>query len=750
MGKQKILLAKHKTSKRLGIVLIAFILFTSFLLYNVFNLGFFKYEYYKARVFEQITTSSPLRAERGQILDRNMNVLAETKTSWRLFVSTKEIKSATKRDGKDYANIIAEALCNIINMEKAEVYSKITGKSVLDVTIKQSLNENQKNAVLKALQDYGLENLVFLEAQSTRNYPYGTLAAHVLGFVGNDNQGLYGLEYKYNSTLSGKNGTYLYAKDAGGNAMPGGYASYVAAEDGASIITTVDVYLQELLEVQLEAIRQNHNVTNRVSGIVMDVKSGAILAMATSSPFDPNSPFELDSVSKTKLITSGLNEGTEEYKAYKTQLMQIMWANKAVSETYEPGSTFKIVTVSAALDSGAAKITDTFSCKGYHTVGGWRIKCHKAGGHGSGFDLAYGLQMSCNPTMMTIAERVGKDTFYKYVEAFGYLEKTGIDLPSEAESIFHKADAIGSTELATLSFGQRFKVSIISQLTAIAAVANGGKLVEPYIVDSAIDPAGNVIYKHESKVKRQVISEEVASLVSDVLEAGVSGDGGAKNAYVEGYYIAAKTGTSEKFDVLDENGNSYLRIGSTVAFAKSGDKSIAMIIVVDEPQSTVKYGSYVAAPYVSYFMKDALPYLEFDSTKTTSEFTVDNYTNKSIKDTTALLKASGVSYKVIGIGEKVITQIPVAGSIITKENGTVYLYTEERKKERASIPNLCGLSVGEANLIATAAGLNVRILGVTDTSANGLTVTAQSLIPGDTVARGTVIEITVLKMDFED
>ncbi len=751
MGKASILLTKHKTVKRASVILIAFALFLSFLLYNIFYLGFFKYQYYLERVFDQITTSSPMRAERGAIYDANMNALAVTETSWRLFISTKEIKKYEKKSGVDYTKKIASGLAEALDLDYDALYKKIKGSSVLDVTIKKSMNKAEYEKVLSFIIENRLEELVFCEAQSSRYYPMGTLAAHVLGFTGSDNQGLFGLEYSYNSMLSGKDGHYLYAKDAGGNAMPGGYSTYVPEEDGCSIVTTLDTHLQELLEAQLEATRQNNMVTNRVTGIVMDVNTGAVLAMATSSPFDPNSPFELDSVSRANLIASGLDEGTEEYKAKKNELLQIMWSNKAVSETYEPGSTFKIVTVSAALDSGAAKITDKFSCHGYHTVGGWRIKCHKVTGHGSGFDLAYGLQMSCNPTMMTIAERLGPEKFYSYVEGFGYLDKTGIDLPSEAKTIFHKPEAIGSTELATASFGQRFKVTVISQLTAVAAVANGGKLVEPYLVERAIDKDGKTVYRHEVKVKGQVISEDVANLVSDVLEAGVSGEGGAKNAGVEGYYIAAKTGTSQKFDVLDANGNSYLRIGSTVAFAKSGDKSIAMIIVVDEPQSTVKYGSVVAAPYISAFMKDALPYLEYTSTKESTTAEIKNYVGMNTASAKAELNDLNIRYEVIGSGEVITSQVPAAGAYITKELSVVYLYTEKRESERATVPNLIGLSPEEANKLATNAGLNIRILGVTDKLLyTKLTVTSQSLIPGDSVARGTVIEFTALKLDFED
>lgn len=750
MIKSDIQISKHKTFRRTLIILFSFALIGCLLLFNVFRLDFLLYDYYKDKAFDQITTTSALKAERGNIYDSNLEILATTKTTWRIFVSTKEIKTKSKNDGVNYAEIIATGLANTLSLDKISIYKKITNTNLLDVTLIKSADEDEYNAVVRYAKENGLTDLILTEAQTSRYYPQQTLAAHVLGFTGSDNQGLYGLEYSYNSTLAGKDGYYTYAKDASGNAMPGEYSGVCPAVDGHSIVTTIDSYVQKELESQLELIRVNHSVQNRVTGIVMDTSTGAILAMATSSPFNPNEPFTLDEQSLEKLKNSNLKEGSDEYKAYKNELMQIMWSNKSVSETYEPGSTFKIITVSAALDIGVATMSDTFSCKGYHTVGGWRIKCHKITGHGHGFPLSYGLQMSCNPTMMVLSDRIGADNFYSYVEKFGYLEKTGIDLPSEAGTIFHKPENIGSTELATASFGQRFKVSIISQLTAVAAVANGGKLVEPYLVDKIIDHDGNVISKHQTVVKRQVISEEVAKTVSAVLEEGVSGDGGAKNAYVDGYMVAAKTGTSQKFDILDANGNSYLRISSTVAYAPANESGIAVIIVADEPQSQVKYGSVVAAPYVSNLLTTILPYLEFKSTKASSEYTVGNYIGASCSSVIASLKNNEIKYVVIGNGDTVIDQIPQADVSILKSASTVYLYTEKREEEYVIVPSVVGYSIKEANILLSNAGLNVKIEGALSENCTTLTVTSQNLPLGARVKKGSVITLTLLGTDFED
>lgn len=733
------------TRKRIIIVSLAFLLFASFLFINLFKLQIISYDYYKNKVYDQITTTSALRANRGNIYDANMNLLATTNTSWRIFISTKDIKKAEKESGIKYSSIISKGLSGILGISEANLSEKIEKTNVLDVTIKKSASEDEYLSVLDFVKKNSLEKLVFTEAQSSRYYPQQTLAAHVLGFTGSDNQGLYGLEYYYNSTLKGTDGYYLYAKDANGNALDTEYSAYIPATDGYSLVTTIDSYVQTELESQLETILVNHDVKNRVTGIVMDTSTGAILAMATSSPFNPNSPYILDDISQEKLDSSGLTEGSDEYNKYKRELMDIMWSNKAVSETYEPGSTFKIITVSTALETGVANLSDRFSCVGFYEVGGWHIKCHKITGHGSGFTLAYGLQMSCNPTMMQIAERIGAQNFYNYVENFGYFEKSGIDLPSEASTIFHKLENIGSTELATISFGQRFKVSIINHLTAIAAVANGGNLITPYVVDKVIDSEGNIISEHKTEIKRRVISEEVALAVASVLEEGVSGDGGAKNARVDGYKVAAKTGTSQKFDILDENGNSYLRIGSTIAFAPSDQSGIAVIIVVDEPTTAVKYGSVVAAPYVSSLLTKVLPYLEYESTEEKINTEIDNYIGLSVDEAKKKLNKSELDFEIIGSGDTVISQTPGADDVITSAHSKILIYTSPQD-DYVYVPELVGLSLEDAVKTAINTGLNISISG----SGKGGTVISQSLPLGAMVKRGEVIDLKTLVTDYED
>lgn len=741
---------KRSTFIRYTAILLLFGIAATYLLSVIFNLSVLKNKYYREKTYGQITTSSVLKAKRGAIYDSNMNLLAKSGNVWRIFVSPREIKTAEKETGLNYRDIIADGLSVILDLDRNSIYEKISKSSVLDVTLKKSAGEDEYQKVIEFINANSLEELVFTEQESSRYYPEGTLAAHVLGFVGSDSQGLYGLEYQYDSVLSGKDGYYVYAKDANGLELDTEYSTYIPATDGASLITTIDSYIQSELEAVIENARVNHDAQNRVCGIVMDTRTGAILAMATTSAFNPNSPFELDSVSQKKLLESGLIEGSEEYKKYKTELMQIMWSNKAVSEIYEPGSTFKILTVSAALDAGAVKLTDCFSCRGYAEVGGWKIKCHKAGGHGSGFSLAYGLQMSCNPCMIAISERLGTDAFYSYVENFGLLEKTGIDLPSEANSIFHSLEKIGPTELATASFGQRFKVSVISLLTAVATVANGGFSVTPYVVEKIVNSDGTIAYSHKAKEEKAVISKDVAQAVSEILIEGVSGNGGAKNAAVIGYNIAAKTGTSQKFDILDENGNSYLRIGSTVAYATDEQNGIATIIVVDEPDSQVKYGSVVAAPYVSKLLENILPYLEFKSTAQKTEVEIGNYIGLSVQAAKTRLKSEKTSYTVVGNGNFIIAQSPIPGEKIIPEIGTIILYTADID-ENTTVPNLTGKTLTEAIKAATLSGLNIKIsasgAGVPDGTNR---VIEQSIPPGTVTKRGTVITLLAPSTDFED
>ncbi len=740
------------TKRRLSVILLAFLLLASYLLFTVFRMQVFGHREYARMVKEQISTATPLLAERGSIYDRNGELLASSKTVWRVYLSPVDIRAKSKEDGVDYASVISDGLSKLLDVPYDTVFSRAKKSNTIDQTVKRLVEAEDYRKVLDFIEREKLHGMVNGEASVTRYYPYGSLAAHVLGFTGSDQQGLFGLEYEYDELLRGTNGSYLHAKDATGKELPGVYLSYQPAVSGHSIQTTLDSFIQNKLETTIDEILHTFDVKNRVTGIVMNVKTGAVLAMATSSPFDLNDPYTLDPISMEKLTASGYDKESAEYKRLKSELLYEMWRNKATSELYEPGSTFKILTSAMALDLGAVSENDRFSCTGSLRIGGYNISCHKHGGHGSGFTFAYGLQQSCNPTLMQIGARIGAERFYDYFEAFGFFEETGIDLPSEVTALFHKKDAIGTTELATASFGQRFKVSILQLLTAVSAVANGGELVTPYLVETISDSSGNTVFTHQTEVKRRVISTESAAIVSKILEAGVSGDGGARNAYVDGYKVAAKTGTSQKFDILDENGNSYLRIGSCVAFAPSDNAEIAAIIVVDEP-STAKYGAVVAAPYVGSLLDSVLPYLEAAQTgeKRAEIEEVPALVGLTVSQVRTAMRASSLSYTVIGNGTKIVSQFPSEGIPLDVSRGRLILYTDGAESQTVSIPSLIGLSPAEANEKLAALGLNVAVIGLQSAPpGSGAAVTAQSLAPGTQVPLGSVVRITVIYPNDRD
>jgi stage V sporulation protein D (sporulation-specific penicillin-binding protein) len=479
--------------------------------------------------------------------------------------------------------------------------------------------------------------------------------------------------------------------------------------------------------------------------------------MATAPDFNLNSPYTLDELSASILQNSGYEVGSDEYKSLNSSLLYDMWRNKAVSELYEPGSTYKIVTASMGIELGSTTYNDhSFSCPGYHIVGGARIGCWRPQGHGSGITFAYGLQQSCNPTLMQLAARIGSENFYNYFKAFGYLSKTGIDLPSESQTIFHTEKGLGTVELATASFGQRFKVTPIQQLTAIAAVANGGYLVTPHLIDSLIDNEGNTVYQYKTEVKRQVISEESAKIVSEILEEGVSGTGASKNAYVAGYRIAAKTGTSEKLDKPDKNGNYTLRIGSCVAYAPYVNTSIAVIIMVDEPIVNY-YGATVAAPYMSDLLTKVLPYLGYEPSYTDEQLNslsvrIGNYVGKTVKEAKRMLSSIGISADALGADENAVitAQSPKPSSTLTKNMGSVILYTDYSNTETTTVPDVLGKSVTEANQILISRGLNIKIEGAKNYAISDTVyakATYQSVAAGSSVDKGSVITVRFLYDD---
>ncbi|MBQ7160852.1 MAG: PASTA domain-containing protein [Clostridia bacterium] len=734
-----------KINKRLPerslIVLIIFMVLFALLIIRLFYLQVIKYDDYQAKVISDVQRETTVNAERGVIYDSNMVALATNTTTWRVFISPRDIKEQSQE------NLIASELARILDVDEKMIHERAARTNRADEIIKKNIDEETYDLVMDFIEKNNLYNQIHLEASTKRYYPYGSLAANVLGFVGTDG-GLIGLEYQYDDQLTGVEGKYITAKDAGGKNMPFKYDSYIEAENGGNLVTTLNTKVQAVLEEQLKATYNDSDPLSRVCGIVMDTETGAVLGMATYPTMDLNDPFTLDEDSQKKLEESGFAEGSEDYEKLYWTLINEMWKNKAVSELYEPGSTFKVITIAEALEEGVTNFSERYYCSGELKIEGYArpIPCHKVGGHGS-VSLAEGLQQSCNPTLMEVAAKLGRQTFYDYFYRFGYAERTGIDLPGEERPIFSTFNNFHQVELAVYSFGQTFKVTPVQQIRAICSIANGGYLVTPHLVDRIIDDDGNVLWSFENEKVRQVVSSDVCAEISDVLEKGVAGNGGAKNTYVPGYKIAAKTGTSQKRDILDED---YV-VGSTVAYAPSDNPKVACLIMVDTPTCQNQYGSVVAAPYVAKVMEEVLPLLGVErhySEKDIGLITtaVSNYTGKSIDVVKEALDEKKLSYEIIGDGETVVTQLPAPGSSLMLKTGKVVLYTAKETPENnlVTVPDLIGSKAESANSRLVSEGFNVGISGSFSDSA---VVTAQSPAAGEAVPKGTIITITVRSMN---
>ena len=768
----------RKTFHRL---VIAFCLFAAAALVIIVRLAFYQirdYKVYQDRVLDQMTVTAEVNPRRGDILDTNGTPLATNKTVYNVIISPSdindyqekvdELNSDSKADndvtfdwssadgessyhGTNVRDFVCTFLSSILDVDYNFVYEKATKENRMYELIKKDVEEETNEEIRTIIAKYGLANQVYDRASSKRFYNYGDLACHVIGFTDSDGVGIYGLEKYYNNVLEGTSGKYILAQDAKKRDMPFEYETYVETENGGTLVTTLDRYVQMELENQLEATYYDSAAGNRVTGIVMDVETGGILAMATYPSFDLNSPYELDEDSMKEL--AGLESGTEEYDNKRLELLYRMWSNKAITETYEPGSTFKIITTAAALEEQVVTFDTPFTCTGSYTVLGQSISCHDTNGHGT-LAFRYGLQQSCNPTLMQVAELLGEEKFFDYFEAFGYTGKTGIDLPAETGGIYTPRDEFTQLSLAVYSFGQTFKTTPLQQLTAISAIANGGYYLTPHLMKEIRDENGKVIKSYETDIKRQVVSTDVCKSIADVLEDGVSHEGGAKNAYVRGYKVAAKTGTSEKRDKIDENGEKSFRVGSCAAFAPSDDPKIAAIIVVDEPMNGAVYGSIVAAPYISKLFANLLPYYGVEKQYSekdlgSMEVMVQGYVGSSTEVARQDLIAKGIGFEIIGTGDTVTAQIPADGTVMSSDNGNVIIYCGDAAPEpTVEVPDLIGKGADVANGMLASSGLNVKVIG---SSAGASTqVVSQEPAAGTMVPRGTVVEMELRYMNGTD
>ena len=719
-----------------------------------------QYDRYQAKVIEQMTTESTVNADRGNIYDTNGILIATNVTTYRIFIAPKTIAEAQEKADEQGSGVVLSELIATGLSERLyagygvtyyDVLEQTTYTKYLDRTIARQVDEETADSILAFIDENDLERMVYMEATGTRYYPYGTLASHLLGFTGSDGTGLYGLEYSYDTLLSGTPGKYIVARDAQGNEMPYEYEEYIEAVDGYNLTMTIDVFIQAALEEQLRVAYEESGGKNRACGIAMDPNTGEILAMATYPPYDLNDPWQLNSYDIATLQSSGLGSDTEEYSVLKSSLLLSSWSNKALNEAYIPGSTFKIITSAMALEQGVVEQTDPFSCHGHYVVSGITIRCHKTTGHGP-LTFAGGIQQSCNPILMEVGLRVGLEAFYDYFNAFGYLSKTGIDLSGEGNSVFHDKDNFRILDLATASFGQNFKITPVQHIRALSAIANGGYLVTPHVVSTVSDDDGNVIESIGTTQVRQVVSTQVCTMLSEILEAGVSQHGGARNAYVAGYRIAAKTGTSEK---IGDNDDAY--ICSCVAYAPAEAPVICALIMVDEPTQGSLYGSTVAAPYIAKFMETVLPYMGVEAAYTEEELakmavTVPDLRSYTVEQATAAAKRRGLNIRVVGNGTYVTSQTPQGGTKVEKENGLVVVYTGDSKAQQSvKVPDLLGMSAMAANQMLINSGLNIRIDGTQNyLSGTGAAVVSQSPAAGEIVAPGTVVNVTIRYLNEQD
>ncbi len=701
---------------------------------------------------EQQLADSVISDKRGEITDRNGVVLARSTEVGTIIMAPGEIPNDDAR-----ARICAE-LPSLLEVDAEKLAKQVakTGSRYEVVKAKVEyavcdrfitwVKEHNFTGVFRVIQDY------------KREYPLGSVLSCVLGFTGVDNTGLEGLEAKYNDQLAGVAGRVITTQNGRGDALPNAlqYETTIAAKEGNTLTLTVDANIQQMVENHLETALTETAAANRTCAIVMDVRTGEVLAMATKDDYNLNTPRVVRDPDEAARIA--LLSGKEYTEAYLTAL-QKQWKNKAVSEFYEPGSVFKIFTASAALQEGLISESSTFFCNGTFTMPGVRtMKCHVyPRSHGSQ-TLAEAISHSCNPAFMTIGSRVGTTAFPRYHALFGFTELTGIDMLGEARvtpTLYHAAEKITAVDVATSSIGQTFKVTPIQMIVGASAVAGGGELLQPYVVSRVTAPDGTVVSKTERTVRRRVIDTDVARRMCAMLEGVVDG-GGAKNAYVPGYRVAGKTGTSEKTDQAPAANGRKNVVASFCGFAPADEPAVAVIVMVDEPQTHIRYGGTLAAPVAQRIFSDVLPYLGIEPKYTEAETEARKTTAPSVVDMSTSRAATsagqqGLRVRIVGDGERVTAQMPTAGTPMDK-GGVVVLYTDGKTPATVAVPSVVGKTLLQANQMLTDAGLNVKITGYStektdDVTARQATVTTQSVEPMQSVAEGTVVTIQIVYQD---
>lgn len=707
-------------------------------------------EVWQQRATEQQLSDTENPADRGTIYDTNMNTVVQSTTAWVISLRPDDIEEAQ-------TELIVKRLSEVLELD--EEY--IRGRMAIDspsVKLKVKADKEQKDAIYDFCYDdegHRVVKGIDMTADTRRTYSYGSLASTVLGFTGTDNTGLSGLEAKYDVELSGVPGRVVTIKNARADEMPFEYNTLVDPQEGNSLVLTIDANIQQIVEEKLVAAVEKNQVRNRACAIMMDVNTGAVLAMATVPDYDPANYTDI-----ADPILAAEIEQIEDSKARSEALSKAQsaqWRNKAISDAYEPGSVFKPITMSAALEEGVTYLSDNFYCGGAMVVGGLRTSCHKSAGHGAE-SLTMGMVNSCNCVFMTLGDRLGGSGFFKYYKAFGFTEKTGIDLPGEASPVagvnYHKEENLNryAHDLAVVSFGQTNTVTPIQMITAICAVSNGGYLLQPYVVAQVLDSNGNIITNNETTVKRQVISAQTSAAINDMLEATVS-KGTARNCYIAGYRIGGKTGTSEKIAEQAQTGQKTY-VASFCAVAPSDDPEIALLVLLDDPRGASHMGGTIAAPVAREILEEVLPYLSIDTIYSADDVknldtVAPNLMGKPVDEVKAILKEKGLSVRVIGDGDTVTAQTPMAGQSIPKGGKVVVTTREEGEVPLTTVPKVTGLSPREANRVLADKHLNIRYAGSGYNTSQGEAV-AQNIPGGSQVAEGTVITVEFIMKGSTD
>jgi len=716
---------------------------------RLYYLMIHSYDKYSQLALRNQTRTTAVTADRGTIYDRNMNILAASVSVENIYLDPHELKQS-----KADIQAVSQKLAQLLELDAARIEEKAKDLTKRYQLVADRVDEETASQIRSYINENGISG-IHLEPNSQRSYPYGTLASQLVGFTNASNTGSEGIEAAYNSYLEGSAGKVITTKGNNEMDMPYSYEKYVASQPGNDVILTLDTTVQACLEKQMQTAIDKYDVQNGAFGIVMNIKTGEILAMATLGGYDPNQYLEIADQETVRELEQLKSEGSEVYQKALGEARLKQWRNRCISDGYEPGSTFKVLTMAAALDSGAITLDTAFHCSGSEQIPGraQRLHCWRSTGHGAQ-KTPQALQNSCNLAFAHIALKLGGERFYDYIQRFGVTEKTGIDLTGESKGVFFDKELVtntdkwGTASLTSGSFGQTFKLTPIQLVRAIASVVNGGYLLEPYIVSEVVDAEGNTVLKQEPTVIRQVISNETSRTMCSLLTSVVT-EGTAKNASVAGYSIGGKTGTSEKIDIFDENGQRVLdKIVSFVGIAPMDNPEYIVLVALDTPsRQTGIYisGGVMAAPTVGAVMADILPYLGVEQTFSEEDAAgqvviVDDLTGMTAKEAEKLLKEKTLTVRSIGTGETVTGQIPAPGQQISGNSQVLIYLGEEPPTDRVAVPNFIGMNRQQAADAAAQLGLYILVAGNTDLSPN-VTVTSQSIAPGDTVDIGTTIQL---------